>query len=198
MLRPSILHQLLLSLFSALAIILTVHGPRGGHTESTSLFGKSPSLSSIGSHLLPSFSTSTITGSHVSNGSGHASTQDTNGKSLGTLFKICGQVFQVFIALCLASHKSYEALLQVLSEIRGEQYRFDRLIQSLCSFRVDLAVVDAMVWECKTLALSFFNAIVNSSESIETRCALRSELERRGFDDYLKVKLVVVGRAVTN
>jgi hypothetical protein len=162
-----------------------VHGPRGGHTESTSLFGKSPSLSSIGSHLLPSFSTSTITSTQVANGS--ASSQDANGKSLGTLFKVCGQVFQVFIALCLTSDKSYEALLQVLSEIRGEQYRFERLIQFLCSFRIDLAVVDAMVWECKTLALSFFNAIVNSSESIETRCALRSELDRRGFDDYLKV-----------
>ncbi|KAI8339251.1 hypothetical protein BC941DRAFT_422524 [Chlamydoabsidia padenii] len=181
--RPSILHQLLLSLFGALTVILAVHGPRGGQPESTSLFSKSPSLSSIGSHLLPSFSTSTLT----NNQAGSTGTESNQGKSLGTVFKLCGQVFLVFNALCAASQRSYEVLLQVLSEIRGEQYRFERLIQNLCSFRVDLAVVDPMVWEFKASALTFFNAIVNSSESIETRRALRTELDRRGFDEYLKI-----------
>ncbi|CAO3598599.1 unnamed protein product [Absidia cylindrospora] len=178
-----------------MASILTVHGQRGqSETSSTSLFGKSPSLSSIGSHLLPSFSTSTINNnSHSSGNTTTATSTETGsngsggGKLQATLFKLCGQIFQVFISLCTSSHQSYEVLLQVLSDIRGEQYQFERMIQSLCSFRLDLPVVDPLVWECKASALSFFNAIVNSSESIEARCALRTELDRRGFDEYLKI-----------
>lgn len=94
-------------------------------------------------------------------------------------------------------------MMSVVSEVKGEQYRFERLIQSLHDLGAhhyhqnQKAVVtkfssmieeqqESLVYDCVASALSFLNAIVQTPESIEKRDSLRIELERRGFEDFLK------------
>lgn len=213
--RPSLLHQLLFSLFMTLTIILTVYGkqppppplppatsPSQQSNGPSSFFGKSPSLSSIGSHLLPSFSTQSIKNNNGKNtslsitdiSSSSTSSSLADNKTFDVLFHTCQQIFEMMIFMCLLSPKSYDMVLQALSEIRGEQYRFERIIQYLCSFQLHddtnniTKKMNPLVWELKAAALSFFNAIVNTSENMDIRCSLRIELDRRGFDTYLKVR----------
>lgn len=94
-------------------------------------------------------------------------------------------------------------MLSVVSEVKGEQYRFERLVQSLHDLGVhhyhqsQKTIVskfssmvedqqESMVYDCVASALSFLNALVQTPESIEKRDSLRIELERRGFEDFLK------------
>lgn len=212
--RPMVLHHLMIALFACLASIssLSIHQLRP--TSPTSVFRKSPSVTSIGSQLLPSFSANSgsnhpIPSPSVSITSAYAkdskSITTTTAAHLGTstmAYKMCTLIFEIFAGLCLVSIGGYETMLAVLSEIKGEQYRFERLVHGLH----DLIGVQAhkhngivsklsslieeqqelLVFDSIASALSMFNAIVNQPPTIEKRDALRTELERRGFEEFLK------------
>jgi hypothetical protein len=45
---------------------------------------------------------------------------------------------------------------------------------------------ELLVFDCVSAALALFNAIVQSPKSVEKRDGLRIELERRGFEEFLK------------
>lgn len=92
----------------------------------------------------------------------------------------------------MMSHQGHKLALVVFSEVRGEQYQFERLVQRMR----DLADEDhkeeqqqSIAWECQTAGIQLFNAFASSPETIETRRSIRGELERRGLDDHLKVSL---------
>lgn len=116
---------------------------------------------------------------------------------------MCSLIFEIFTSLCLLSGACYDTMLSVVSEVKGEQYRFERLVQSLQDLGVhhyhqaQKTVVskfssmvedqqESLVYDCVASALSFLNALVQTPESIEKRDSLRIELERRGFEDFLK------------
>lgn len=122
-------------------------------------------------------------------------------------FKSVSLIFQVLSSLCLVSSIGYETTLLVLSEIKGEKYRFERLIQSLqeiksCQTKKKSnekrpSKLPGLVEEqynlqssdCVASALAFLNTIVQKPDSVEKRTLLREELDRRGLDAYLE-KLV--------
>lgn len=90
-------------------------------------------------------------------------------------------------------------MLAVISDVKGEQYRFERLLQGLqdlgvhyvhrgTSNRYSMAEdhQDLILYDCVTSALHLFNAIVQTPDTIEKRDSIRIELERRGLEDYLR------------
>lgn len=207
--RPVVLHHLIVALLAFLALITAVQ------STSTNAFKKSPSITSIGSQLLPSFSSnnnsnnivpspSRSTASNYTkdtfNSSNNSNTSNSNATNMA--YKICTLIFEIFSALCLANAPSYDIVLSVISEVKGEQYRFERLVQSLqelggISHHEKKSIVsrlstlieeqqELLVFDCLTAALSFFNNIVQTPTTIEKRSGLRSELERRGFEELVK------------
>lgn len=202
--RPVVLHHLMIALFSCLANI-SAASPTPSTSMSSSVFRRSPSITSIGSQLLPSFSTNSC--NNISSPSrSTASTKDSNtstsSPSASTMaYKMCSLIFDIFTSLCLLSGGCYDIVMAVVSEVKGEQYRFERLVQSLHDLGVhhygQKTVVskfssmieeqqELLVFDCVASALSFLNAIVQTPESVEKRDSLRTELERRGFEDVLK------------
>lgn len=197
--RPALLHHLLFALLAGLASVTpattTNHGPAPTSTYSTATLGRSPSTLSIGSTLQPSVSTTYSSMEAPSIGPSSALTDvPCSPDRLQTILRICVHLFEILAGLCLLSHQGYQAVLTVLSEIRGEQYRFERLVKRLrelagsLSNQEDDGVVKA-IWECQTAGIGLFNAIANTPETIETRRSLRTELERRGLDEHLKVRV---------
>lgn len=91
----------------------------------------------------------------------------------------------------MMSHQGHKLALAVFSEVRGEQYRFERLVQRMREL-ADEEQKDqqqqSVAWECQEAGIQLFNAFASSPETIETRRSIRGELERRGLDDHLKVK----------
>ncbi|RCH79977.1 hypothetical protein CU098_001618, partial [Rhizopus stolonifer] len=117
-------------------------------------------------------------------------------------YKICIIIFEIFSALCLVSTAGYDAMIAVLSQIKDEQYRFERLVQSLHDLGVTHSSTEKKVvgnfstlieeqqeplaFDCAAAALSMFNNIVHTPDTVEKRNALRSELERRGFEELIR------------
>lgn len=117
-------------------------------------------------------------------------------------YKLCTLIFEILSALCLVSAPGYDTVVSVISEVKGEQYRFERLVQSLhelggITYHEKRTVVsrlstlieeqqELLVFDCLTAALSLFNNIVQTPATIEKRSGLRSELERRGFEELVK------------
>lgn len=118
-------------------------------------------------------------------------------------YKMCTLILEIFSALCLVSGSGYDTVLNVLSDVKNEQYRFERLVQCLHDLGINQqqqqqkGIVskfsslieeqqELLVFDCVSAALTLFNAIVQSPKSIEKRDGLRVELERRGFEEFLK------------
>lgn len=209
--RPVVLHHLIIALFACLASISVVQPTP---SSSSLVFKKSPSITSIGSQLLPSFSTnsssnnispspSRSTASNHTKDSSHNSSNSNNGSNASNMaYKMCTLIFEILSALCLVSAPGYDTVVSVISEVKGEQYRFERLVQSLhelggITYHEKKTVVsrlstlieeqqELLVFDCLTAALSLFNSIVQTPDTIEKRSGLRSELERRGFEELVK------------
>jgi DnaJ-domain-containing protein 1 len=115
-------------------------------------------------------------------------------------YKMCTLIFEIISALCLISAAGYDTVLDVISQVKGEQYRFERLVQGLHDLthaykhsgivsKLSSLIEEQqelLVFDCIASGLGLFNAIVEQPEKIEKRDALRTELERRGFEDFLK------------
>lgn len=115
---------------------------------------------------------------------------------------MCTLILEIFSALCLISGGGYSTVLAVLSDVKSEQYRFERLVQCLHDLGIhhqhaQKTIVsklsslieeqqELLVFDCVSAALTLFNAIVQTPQSIEKRNELRMELERRGFEEFLK------------
>jgi hypothetical protein len=202
--RPVVLHHLMIALLACLASISVVLHP----SSSTSLFRKSPSITSIGSQLLPSFSTTSRDNvspspsrSTVSINNKENNHKDNNTNSSSTMaYKMCTLIFEIFSALCLTSHGGYDTVMLVISEVKEEQYRFERLVQGLHDLlytapqqqtavsKLSMLIEEQqelLVFDCVAAALGLFNAIVQTPQTIEKRDALRTELERRGLEEFI-------------
>lgn len=180
-------------------------------SSSSSMFKKSPSITSIGSQLIPSFSSNSLnnipspsrstTSIHKDNGKDSSN----SGNAVSTsAYKMGVQIFEIFSSLCTASAQGYDTVITVISEVKGEQYRFERLIQSLHNLggttnqgfylnhdkkhtsKLSSLIEEQqeiLVYDCLTAALNLFNNIVQIPKKTETRDSLRNELERRGFEE---------------
>lgn len=214
--RPVVLHHLIIALFACLASISVVQPTP---SSSSIVFKRSPSITSIGSQLLPSFSTnsssnnnnsispspSRSTASNQTKDLSNNTNANTNASTMA--YKICTLIFEILSALCIVNAPGYDTLLAVISEVKGEQYRFERLVQSLHELggiiqsnsvytekknvanRLSTFIEnqqELLVFDCLTAALSLFNSIVQTPNTVEKRNGLRSELERRGFEELVK------------
>jgi hypothetical protein len=120
-------------------------------------------------------------------------------------YKMSTLIFEIFAALCLVSAQGYDIVLAVISEVKGEQYRFERLVQCLQGLgnrlqhnmspekRIVRNLTSAieeqqepLVFDCLAAALSLFNGLVQTPDTVEKRDVLRIELERRGFEELTK------------
>lgn len=104
--------------------------------------------------------------------------------------RVCIHLFELVVSLSLTL-PGHQGVLTVLSEIPGEQYRFERLIQRLTLLPIqqkELSPIHADVVRCHTAGIKLFNAIANTPETIESRRDIRTELERRGLDTHLSVR----------
>jgi hypothetical protein len=214
--RPVVLHHLIVALFACLAFISVVQPTP---SSSSIVFKKSPSITSIGSQLLPSFSTnsnsnnnnnispspSRSTASHHIKDSSNSNNSSINASAMA--YKMCTLIFEILSALCIVNAPGYDTVLAVISEVKGEQYRFERLVQSLhdlggitqnnsvCHEKKNIVnrlssfieeQQELLVFDCLSAALSLFNSIVQTPSTIEKRNGLRTELERRGFEELIK------------
>lgn len=121
------------------------------------------------------------------------------------IFKMCTMIFEILSLLCIESSNGHEVILQVLSEIKGEKYRFERLLQSLHEIKnyssnkkkasenriSKLSSIieeqhDLILFDCVAAALELFNSIIQTPDSVEKRVSLRTEFERRGMDACLE------------
>jgi hypothetical protein len=171
--RPVVLHHLIIALFASLATIYSCYYPQPTLSLSSSVFRKSPSITSIGSQLISS----------------RTSTSN-NASSASTCSKISALIFEIFTALCLSSQAGYDVILKMISEVKGEQYRFERLVQALQDLGIITKPDNLLLYDCAASALAFFNAIVQTPRVIEKRNSLRTELERRGLEAFLKVCMI--------
>ncbi|KAI9251127.1 hypothetical protein EDC94DRAFT_293974 [Helicostylum pulchrum] len=193
--RPVVLHHLMIALFACLSSLSIIH-PTPSTSLSSSVFRRSPSITSIGSQLLPSFSTSSSNNLPSPSRSTASIKENVATSSSSTTYimayKMCTLIFEIFTSLCLLSGTCYDTILSVISDVKGEQYRFERLVQALH----DLGILqrskysdeqqELVIYDCIASSLHFFNAIVQTPQLIETRDSLRTELERRGLEDFLK------------
>ncbi|KAI8328615.1 hypothetical protein EDC96DRAFT_71023 [Choanephora cucurbitarum] len=116
-----------------------------------------------------------------------------------TSYKISVLIFEMFASLCMASPVTYNVINNVLSEVKGEQYRFERLIRCLQDLEIDKRACGNDIaqsmhlleeqerqekYDCAIAALSFFNSMIQAPNTAEERNSLRMELERRGFEDF--------------
>lgn len=188
-------------------------------SSSSSMFKKSPSITSIGSQLLPSFSSNSLnnipspsrstTSLHNKENSGKDNSSLHGNAASTSAYKMSVQIFEIFSMLCTTSTQGYETVMSVISEVKGEQYRFERLVQSLHNLGVTTQQhhhgfldkktkstsklsslieeqQEILVYDCLTAALCLLNNIVQAPQTIETRDSLRAELERRGFEDLIQ------------
>jgi hypothetical protein len=172
----------MVGLFASLGCISAGPSITPNASVSTTLHNKSSSIV-----VQPSPSTSLLPPRH------HPK-EDQNPQT-NTDSSLCILIFEILSFLCTQPN-AYDIVLNVLSEVKGEQYRFERLIQSLyhiisptkAPFSSANSLDDeTILYDCATAALSLFNAIVQTPKSMDRRNSLRKELERRGLDDFLKV-----------
>ncbi|KAI9476286.1 MAG: hypothetical protein EXX96DRAFT_294286 [Benjaminiella poitrasii] len=201
--RSVIFQQIISALFACLASITTIDFIP---YNLPSVVKKSSSIVSLGSQLLPSkFSSNNTVPSSPSISSVtsiliHGEQDNSDGglnpasRILATIisYKTCTLIFELLSTLCLASVASgYDVVINILSEVKGEQYRFERLVQNIQRLyetyydQQDNISDDhaLLIFDCLTAALSLFNNIVRKPDVIEKRDSLRMELERRGFEE---------------
>lgn len=183
--KPSILHHLVLVLLVSLSCqgeaIVAAPGPVGvspSHTVSTATMTNATMTRSGSAASLMA----------VANDASALS------ENLALSLRICIHIFQLFSSLCLLSIQGYQVVLSVFSEVRDEQYRFERTLQRLQDLLTNTVAINdlqaddvSVFWECQVAAINLFNSIANTPETIDTRRSMQTELERRGLDQHLMV-----------
>lgn len=97
----------------------------------------------------------------------------------------------------------HKAVLAAMSDYRiefEETFRFQELVSSLQlpDIPYDTPVSegafenDEGVWEARTASLALINALTNCPVSLEDRVLLREELGRRGLNEAIVVRILIV------
>lgn len=194
MMQPELLHLLLVFLFASTASLSLA-------TQTNAPPSKKSSLTNLGSQLLSAAvkseakqSQSVSTNNAAKDGNSVADGE----QGLQTTFEACTLVFGILFSICLTSSNGYELILLVLSEVKDEKYRFEKLLQSLYelgSFLENNTTKPSrqtddqhslMVFNCITAGLNLCCTIVQTPASLERRNALREEIERRGLKGYIE------------
>lgn len=93
-------------------------------------------------------------------------------------------------AICLISSQGHQQVLDGLSDakfILGENHRFEWIVSSLSVYETILEEDESAVWEWRSSAMGFINAVAGSGDEVESRCEIRGELRRRGLDHAIEV-----------
>jgi hypothetical protein len=99
--------------------------------------------------------------------------------------KIRCQITDLLAAVCVIAFDGSKLLLDSLSDSRDifdEQLRFEWLIQSL----LEDGGADLWLWRANFTIL--INTLMGSIDALESRCELRAELRRRGFEEVIRVR----------
>jgi hypothetical protein len=112
----------------------------------------------------------------------------------------------ILAAMCVISGLGHQLVLDGFSDAKtafNETFRFEWLIGSLEAFSEPLPIEDLegenAIWQWRTDVLGLVNALTASGEELESRCELRGEMRRRGFDHALDVSpFIVRGGSGTN
>lgn len=192
--RPELPHLLLVFLFASTASI----SPAASTNTSSS---KKSSLTNLGSQLLSTAVKSEAKRSQtiLTNNAAEDSNSIANGQQgFYMIVEACKLVFEILSSICLTSSDGYELILLVLSEVKDEKYRFEKLLRSLHELKgahenratkPSLQTDDQynlLMFNCITAGLSLCSTIVQTPSSLERRSALREEMERRGLKDYIE------------
>ena len=191
--RPLILRHLVVALLAELNCVTGYNEIISTGSSSTATLDKSPSATSLTGSIHPCISTalSAAKGAEVAIVDPSSNCKSNKEESNNTTLKISIHIFEVLSAICIFSLQGHQSVLGVFSEIKGEQYRFERLVNRLGGMAAIASDNEndppALIWEAQAACVSLFNTIADVPESIEVRRSIRTELERRGLDDYLKV-----------
>ena len=93
-------------------------------------------------------------------------------------------------AICLISSQGHHQVLDGLSEaksILGENHRFEWLVSSLSAYESIAEEDESGIWEWRSSAMGFFNAVAGSGDDVESRCEIRGALRRRGLEHAIEV-----------
>lgn len=106
--------------------------------------------------------------------------------------KLYTQTLQLFTSLCQKNRTGYTVIMETMSTIPDENYRFEHLMMALrspaCQDPGDLLPGTSTEWEYKDAAFAFVNAIVEPLELVEDRMMMQSEMKRRGLDERIEVR----------
>jgi hypothetical protein len=106
--------------------------------------------------------------------------------------KLFTQTLELFTALCQKNRTGYTVIMETMSTIPNENYRFEHLMMALrspaCQDPDDLLPGTSTEWEYKDAAFTFVNAIIDPLEQIEDRMMLQREMKRRGLDERIEVR----------
>jgi len=116
-------------------------------------------------------------------------------------YRLRCQAAELLSALCILSpHEGHNLVLSAISEMKGPSnnnlLRFQWLVNSLetaqgfqaeGSDTVGRGSDIDRVWDWRVAVLGLLNALANTPDSLEMRCGLRGELERRGLIMALEV-----------
>lgn len=192
--RPELLHLLLVFLFTSTASLSLT-------TQTNVSPSKKASLTNLGSQLLSAAVKSEAKQSQsvsTNNAAKDANSVADGEQGLHMTFEACTLVFGILLSICLTSSDGYELMLIVLSEVKDEKYRFEKLLQSLYELGSSLEnnatkpsrqaddQYSLMVFNCITAGLNLCCTIVQTPASLEKRSALREEIERRGLKGYIE------------
>jgi len=110
---------------------------------------------------------------------------------------------EVLAAICVLSLvEGHKIVLAALSDYRvahDETFRFEQLVASLrlpdVNDGADVALEEEGTWEARTASLALVNAITNCPESVEERVMLREEFGRRGLNEVIVVRFILISLA---
>lgn len=113
------------------------------------------------------------------------------------------QAADLLSALCILSpQEGYDLVVSALSDMHGPYdnlLRFQWLVNSLDATRgfdeggpqgEGFRAETDKIWEWRVAVLGLLNAVANTPDSLETRCEIRGELDRRGLGNALEVSPV--------
>ena len=105
--------------------------------------------------------------------------------------KLYTQTLDLLTALCRKSWPGYTTVIETMSSIPEESYRFEHLMVALCSPGCadpdDLLPGTSTEWEYIDTAFGFVIAIVGMPDQIEDRMMLDNEMNRRGIEEKIEV-----------
>lgn len=105
--------------------------------------------------------------------------------------KLHTQTLDFLSALCRRSWDGYSAVIETMSSISDENYRFEYLMMALssptCADPDDRLPGTSTEWEYKDAAFGLVSAIVGTPDQIEDRMMLQSEMKRRGLEKKIEV-----------